>query len=419
MSVTMFRFLLFLVLAASCLQQGAAQSASKATAFVNGLWFTGKNFQRGTFYALEGVLTRRKPSAEIETMDLGGGFVVPPFADAHNHFPDSEQTFEWANRSFLESGVFYVLNANDIAERSNAIRRRLATADTVDVIFAHGGFTSPTGHPKALYERLVDQKVYAYPKPDLEGRAFYSIGSMADIDKKWPSFLETKPDFVKVYFLYSELYRLSDGKRKSGGLRPEFVAEIVRRARAVHLRTGAHVEDAGDYHNVIEVGVDFALHLPGYSVEGSHNGQEYILADSDIKDTAKRGVFVVTTAALLDPKKNESLRQVQIRNLRRLKDARAKILVGSDTGPGGGVLREIEYLKDTGVFTNLDLLRMWCETTPAAIFPARKIGKLCSGYEASFLVLSKDPLQDLSAVKQIKVRVKRGKILKLPPAAQP
>lgn len=176
------------------------------------------------------------------------------------------------------------------------------------------------------------------------------------------------------------------------------------------------MQDAEDYHNAIEAGVHFVLHLPGYNLDRSHDEQEYLLADSDIKATAKRGVFVVTTVALLDPKKNEKLRQVQVQNLRRLKDARAKILVGSDTGPGVGVLREIEYLRDTGVFTNLDLLRMSCETTPAAIFPGRKIGKLSSGYEASFLVLSKDPLQDFNAIKQIKMRVKRGEILKVPAA---
>ena len=166
----MHRLLPFLVLAACCLRQGArAEAASTATAFVNGLWFTGKSFERSTFYAVDGALTKRKPSREIETIDLGGGFVAPPFADAHNHFPDSEQTFEWANRSFLEHGVFYVLNANDIAERSNPIRPRLGKADTVDVIFAHGGFTSPTGHPRALYERLVQPKRLRVSKTGTRG----------------------------------------------------------------------------------------------------------------------------------------------------------------------------------------------------------------------------------------------------------
>ena len=62
-------------------------SSSQAKAFVNGKWFTGKHFQNTTFYAVNGILTNRKPTGPVETVDLRGGYVVPAFADAHSHFP--------------------------------------------------------------------------------------------------------------------------------------------------------------------------------------------------------------------------------------------------------------------------------------------------------------------------------------------
>jgi imidazolonepropionase-like amidohydrolase len=55
---------------------------------------------------------------------------------------------------------------------------------------------------------------------------------------------------------------------------------------------------------------------------------------------------------------------------------------------------------------------MWSETTPKAIFPQRKIGALEEAYEANFLVLEANPIQDFSKVKRIRIRVKQGDPLK-------
>src|SRR5215469_5009365 len=100
-------------------------SGDEAKALVNGKWFTGKDFKSTTFYAVHGVLTKQKPTGPIETVDLRGGCVVPAFADAHSHFPSTEQNFEKANRAFLQAGVFYVLNAGGYAEKETPLRSKL------------------------------------------------------------------------------------------------------------------------------------------------------------------------------------------------------------------------------------------------------------------------------------------------------
>jgi imidazolonepropionase-like amidohydrolase len=80
--------------------------------------------------------------------------------------------------------------------------------------------------------------------------------------------------------------------------------------------------------------------------------------------------------------------------------------------PGAGVLAEIDFLKDTNAFSNLELLKMWSETTPKLIFPQRKIGALQDGYEANFLILKGNPIQDFFNVERISMRVKQGDLLK-------
>ena len=409
-------------------------SGSEAKAFVNGEWFTGEEFRSTTFYAVNGILTRRKPTGSIETVDLQGGFVVPAFADGHNHSPSSKQDLVAANRAYLDAGVFYVLNAGGNAEPANSIRAQLGTPATVDVIFAHGLFTCPGGHPKPYLEYLVDRGVLPFDKEKLEGRFFYSVGSIAELEKVWPQYLATKPDFVKLVFVFSELYESGDAGQKSLGLRPEIAKEIVRRAKLAGLRSGAHIESAEDFHNAVEAGVDVVMHLPSFPdpldreaayLNKSNWEERYTISAADIQLAAERKVTVVTTAAsgsaenfekpnpLAAMSENEKrFRKITIQNLRRLKDAGVKLAVGSDTMPGAGVLAEVEFLKDTDVFSNLELLKMWSGSTPKVIFPQRKIAVLDDGYDANFLVLEGNPIQDFSWVKRIRMRVKQGNPLK-------
>ena len=431
---------LLLFLAVSLLtvsRVGSSPSSSDAKVFVNGKWFAEQDFESTTFYAVDGVLTKRKPPGPIETVDLQGGFVVPAFGDAHAHFPSTEQNFEMANRNFLQAGAFYVLNAGGNAETENPLRSKLGTPATIDVIFAHSVFTCHGGHPQPYLEYLSEHGVefgVPFAKTKLEDHYFRTIDSVADIDRKWPQFLSTKPDFVKLIFVYSELYQSSDGGEKSMGLRPDLAAEIVHRANAAGLRTGAHIEDAADLHNALVAGVEVIMHLPAFpypldrqaAYRNKSNWEErFAIPGSDIELAARRDVTVVMTAAALSAENFEKpnpltalnenekrFRKIMTQNIRHLKDAGVRLAVGSDTMPGAGVLAEIDFLKDTDVFSNLELLKMWSETTPKTIFPKRKIGALKDGYEANFLVLEGNPIQDFGNVKRIKMRVKQGDRLK-------
>jgi imidazolonepropionase-like amidohydrolase len=387
-------------------------TASTPKLFVRGHWFDGKEFKDISFYTVGGVLTKVRPRGLVEAIDLHGAYVVPAFGDAHNHFPSSRDNLNKSNQLLLSSGVFYVLNPNDIAERSNPIRTELGTPSTVDVIFSHAGFTSSGGHPTKLYEQLAEQGTYPYAKSDLEGRAFYSIDSRTDIETKWPTFLASQPDLVKVFLLHSEISAQVNA-RPQAGLRPEFATDLIRRAHSAGLRAGAHVESAEDFHNAVVSGADLIMHLPGYWWAPSDTREEYLLRDADLRLARESRVTVVTTIDLAELRADSHLTRVrwtQAQNLRRLKQAGVRIVVGTDTDPGG-ILKEIGDLQATAVFSNLELLRMLSETTPQAIFPMRRIGRLQEGYDADFLVLRSDPLRFLlQSLDAVSMRVKHGEI---------
>lgn len=76
--------------------------------------------------------------------------------------------------------------------------------------------------------------------------------------------------------------------------------------------------------------------------------------------------------------------------------------------------REATYFHAHNFFSNETLLKVWTKTTPQAIFPDRRIGRFAPNYEASFLVLGSNPLDDFAAVRDIRRRVKRGHRLDTP-----
>ncbi len=108
----------------------------------------------------------------------------------------------------------------------------------------------------------------------------------------------------------------------------------------------------------------------------------------------------------------KALYDMVIHNLQILKKHRVPIAIGSDQYGETSVPEALKLYK-LKAFDNLTLLKMWCEETAATIFPKRKIGHLKEGYEASFLVLSGNPLQDFNNVQKVEIRVKEGELLSL------
>ena len=205
------------------------------------------------------------------------------------------------------------------------------------------------------------------------------------------------------------------------GLDPALVPEVVRRAHAAGLRVSSHVETAADFHAALVGGVDEINHIPGFRGDEHTRITEpvrYHVTADDAKLAAERGVVVVTTLSGFtaydlhgpDSLTRRAADSLMARNLRVLHDAGVRLAVGSDTYRDDSV-GEVTYLATLGVLTPLELLRLWSEATPRAIFPTRRVGCLTDGCEASLLVLAADPTADFANTKRIAFRIKDGRPL--------
>ena len=418
-------------------------SGSDSYAFTNGRWFDGQGFQAATWYSVQGRLTRTPPQGRVETVDLSGLFVVPPFGEAHNHNVEGPWNVQAVAERYLKDGVFYVKNPNNVRDFALQIRRAVNQPTSIDVTFAHAGLTGRGGHPVGLYEDVLRVSRYEpaigpIERGWFEDRSYIVLDTEADLETKWPVITSGRPDFLKVYLVHSEdedATGTSGQSPRRSGLHPRLVSLIVAKAHAEGLQVTAHVETAADFRRAVHAGVDELAHVPGWLIQGADDAERARLTEEDARLAAAHKVRVVTTSVAgqampsigghhqhgshaghgpgPEMKHNASpadaASHVLRDNLHLLQRVGVALVIGSDHAETS--LAEVMHLRTLHLFDDRTLLKMWCEATPAAIFTDRRIGKFAEGYEASFLALAGNPLEDFDQVRAIRLRVKQGVLL--------
>jgi imidazolonepropionase-like amidohydrolase len=87
------------------------------------------------------------------------------------------------------------------------------------------------------------------------------------------------------------------------------------------------------------------------------------------------------------------------------------LLVGSDRGEYNSI-DEAVFLVNRGFMTKSEVLQSLTKTTVEKLFVHRKIGEHGNGFEATFVVLDANPLENINHIRTVKMVVKRGHTLK-------
>ncbi|HVQ36814.1 MAG TPA: amidohydrolase family protein [Pyrinomonadaceae bacterium] len=364
----------------------------------NGLWFDGHSFKPQTFYSVNGIL-RQSHSGKIDSsVDLQHRYIIPPFANAHTHefvLGNYRQQIE----SYLGQGVFYAQNPNSLQKLTDPVRLHLNQPESVDVTFSNGGLTATGGHPIQIFDFIAEKgMVPGWTKEAMKNQAYFVVDTEADLDAQWELIKSSKPDFIKTYLEYSEEYETRKADPKyfgQRGLSPALLIKIVQRAHRDNLRVAVHVNTAMDFHNALVAKVDEIAHLPLAKI-----------SEADARLAAREKICVVTTT-ISHRKSPAGMDDIHRYNLELLRRQGVRLALGTDNNDHS-ILDEADNLYRLKVFDNLTLLKIWTEDTPAEIFPARKIGHLKDGYEASLLALDGNPLEEFGNLNRISFRLKQG-----------
>lgn len=394
--------------------------------FINGNWFDGKSFKKQTFYSVGGILTKKKPLKVDRIINLENEFVIPPFGDSHTHSFDSSFSLNQQAQNALRDGVFYAKVLNNFRSGAERVKTKINNPRSIDVQYSHGGLTGNYSHPIEVYESLTlgiysfeqqlanAEKIWQSRKA--ENDAYYIIENLNDLEKKWQMILAGKPDFIKVFLRNSELYEKrrsfvpQEWHRFDGGLDPKIVPIIVQKAHQAGLRVSVANNSAQDFETTVRANADEVSHLPCYQLIDEN--EKCDLSEEIVRLAAQQGMFITLVTSEYEKERDPNIVRFDKQNLTLLKKYRVKLTLGSNAY-GRTPLNGAIAMSKKGLFTNLELLKIWTENTPLTIFPKRKIGKLQEGYEASFITLTENPLQNFEAVRKITFRFKQGFLLQI------
>ena len=403
------------ILLLCCLTVTALSQAPPTIEFQNGLWFNGKGFVNKAMYSENGIFRTSRP-AKIDTIiSLDNHYIVSPYGDAHNHLvdPDVKKTIQ----QYLKDGVYYVMDHGNIPMIYNMYKPYINTPKSIDMISPIYFFTGNDGHPQEVLDNAAKNGMI--PKNWVSDKLVYGIcilDTLTDLDIYFPEVLKAKPDFIKSVLYCSEEYDLRKNDtayRYQKGMNPRLLPELVKRAHLAGLRVSVHIQSRADFLTAINARVDIIAHTPGMGYEARLGKKSFIITDGDARLCAEYKIPVITTLSFLkylaDREQDKELikNDIIIPNIKLLIKYHVNLVIGVDQFQQTSK-EEALFIATLGIFNNLELLKMWCETTTKMIFPNRKIGELKDGYEASFLVLDGNPLNDFLNTTKITQRYKQG-----------
>jgi imidazolonepropionase-like amidohydrolase len=398
----------------------------------NGQWFDGRRFVRGDRAIRSGRFVDARSVVADASVDLGGGYVVPPMADAHTHLFDGSFGINWQRAQYLREGIFYALTTTAPSSGVRAIRAQLSGPTNVDVASAMGGITGPDSHPAEVYEQLAlglrseaeriarNEEVRASRRA--VDNAYFVVTNAEDFEAKWAIIDRNSPDWIKVFLRDSQLFgQERRGSWAAGGLNPALLPMIAERARAAGRPLVVAASSMADWRAAAAAGARVLSHPPCYQSaqsEGLYRAQPDTNADCrltarDARAAARVGMHITLISSEWNERRDNTAWAWEAQQLRQMRAHRVPMIVGANAY-GASLVDGLVYRATRPGFTNQQLLRLATMDTAPAIFPNRRVGCMDVGCEASMLILADNPLDDLRALRTIRLRIKDGRLLNLP-----
>lgn len=354
-----------------------------------------------------------RTSNEIPTLDVDGGYVVPGLINCHTHlgivFPFSEWDEQeppamTALRCYrrgddaLRAGVTTVRTVSEMY-RADIALRTMIDQGWVDGprIFSGGCGIGVTGGHGAGFGVLIADGADAFR---MQARRELAAGV----------------DHLKI-FVTGGISQQAETLAEPQMTREE-VAAVVDVARSKNTYVTAHAGGGRALREALDVGLSCCEH--GYFLDGAdvHAMVDHrcalvpTLAVTRSPDWMERNRFAAWTI-----RKSLEAGEQHLDSVRRAVGAGVRVLVGTDLPPGeidGGVnitVREIEYLVEAGL-SPAEALR-GATLYPAQLMDAEdRIGVIETGRFADMLVVESNPLEDVAALRTIRLVIKDGRVIR-------
>lgn len=428
---------LFLMLSISITLLAAPITAQEATLVVeNGRVVVGDGtvLERGSVVISEdrvlSVGEEQVAAPGARRIDASGRTVLPGLIDTHVHLLVERMTSQpWSDaelqvfvqeglpsrlRAFLESGITTVMSTGDFWPAVREVREKVRSGELPGPrIFTAGPvFTAPGGHPAAgpvcgpWGERDANPWCREHMAVAVDDRE-QARDAVARLARQGV-------DHVKM--VYDSI-----GPPGVEQLKADRVGEIVRTAHDHGLRAYGHVFGIPNAIQALEKGLDGFAHLPAYPAQSGDRDRLVQLMRTEAVTAST--TLVSTDALIADLKRagNDGLlrhvtRQMELirRTFAALAEADDRLIaLGTDTPqlpPGDAYRREIRLAADAGLAPE-ETIRAATRNAAAHLGRLDELGTLEPGKLADLIIVDRDPLEDLSALQNVELVVKGGKVV--------
>ncbi|WP_084532068.1 amidohydrolase family protein [Nocardia miyunensis] len=351
-----------------------------------------------------------------QEVDAAEGWVMPGLIDTHLHFydvfavsdPKSMQTFEENElpgrlELFLQHGITTIKSVGDPTE--GILRTRTAIAAGTlrgPRLLATGcGITGRDGHPAAT--------IFG-GNPWARARFTGEVGSVQQMRDLVHHLADRKVDAIKLlsegacacHSAPNYVWRNAafPGEVELVRLPPDLLRAGIETGHERGLRVTVHTTQQAAAREAIEAGADGLEH--GVTVEP--------LTDHSLIDLMLEHDITYTPTLWIHDAVHPDTRG----NLEKIADAGVRIALGSDTFSGRGIfgantLEETELMVAAGMTPVQSLA---AGTSEAARHCARPdLGTVAPGKRADLIVLTADPTQDISNLRQLSMTILNGDIV--------
>jgi imidazolonepropionase-like amidohydrolase len=375
-----------------------------------------------------GPAAQLKAPAGAETMDLAGKYVIPGIINLHGHLGNvidltqdpknfTRENLEKNLKTYASYGVTTMISMGSDQELVFEYRakQRAGRPNMTRIYTAFRGFTGEAGYPTSA--------------PGMKGVP-YEVKTPAEVAKDVDELAAKKVDLVKIW--------VDDHLGKERKISIDLSQAIIQNAHKHGLPVAAHMFYLSDAKQLVNAGLDALVH----SVRDKPVDQELIDAmkkrgawQAAATLTRELSVFVYANPPqwLKDPfftrsvspkvvqtltsdayagkiaadpenmRYKEFLQTAQ-KNLKKLADAGVKYGFGTDTGPPGRFPGFFEHLEmELMVEAGLTPMQVITAATrnSAEFLKNKDLGTLEKGKWADFVVLGKNPLENIKNTRSI------------------
>ena len=364
--------------------------------------------------------------AEASVVDLKGFTLMPGFIDCHVHLgafvvddPDWQfnalsfvpwftsflwdyfRSFARRRRLAIENGLTTFRSAGDIHPHIVQLRDKIASGKLSGPRIVAPGpiFTAPGGHPAGtIYRRNSYIVEHATRQVDDPVRAREEVRKLA----------EEGVDCIKA--IYSD-QNLMDLDNRLPKLRLDILAAMTDEAHLHDLRIMVHTGNPDDTRDAADAGADSIEHglLPGT------DSNEF--PDDVVKMMVDRGTYYVPTLAIAwaNRKKFPELFHAAKRAVKHLHEAGVHIAAGTDSGTPGvvigkGIHIEMAVMVEAGL-SPMEAIITGTRNAAENLGRGSDLGTVEAGKLADMVVVSGNPLEEISRTTGIRMVIKAGEIL--------